>query len=234
MHILAAWLVHVYTASGAVLAFLAALDIFQYQYRRAFLWLALQIVVDATDGVLARWVRVDKHTPTFRGAHLDDIVDYAAYVFVPALFIWRAVLVPADWTLVVCSAILLASAYGFSRADAKTEDHFFTGFPSYWNIVAFYLLLAGWPQEVNGWILLVLVALVFVPVRYVYPSRTAILRRTTVALGIVWAVLMLWMLWLMPAVPRALFWVSLTFPIYYAALSLILTLAPRRDAPYTR
>ena len=34
---------------------------------------------------------------------------------------------------------LLASAYGFSQVNAKTPDGFFLGFPSYWNIIAFYL-----------------------------------------------------------------------------------------------
>ena len=38
-------------------------------------------------------------TPTFflNGAKLDDIVDYLTYVFVPALLVWRSLLVPAPW-----------------------------------------------------------------------------------------------------------------------------------------
>ena len=35
--------------------------------------------------------------------------------------------------------MVLASSYQFCRVDAKTDDHFFLGFPSYWNIVAFYV-----------------------------------------------------------------------------------------------
>jgi phosphatidylcholine synthase len=220
--VVGAWCVHLYTASGAVLALLAAQDIFQYRYRNAFFWLSLQIVVDATDGVLARWAKVSERTPGFLGARLDDIVDYVAYVFVPALFVWRSLIVPGAWTLAVCSAMLLASAYGFSRQDAKTDDHFFTGFPSYWNIVAFYLLLGGASQQVNGVILLTLSALVFVPIRYVYPSRTPVLRATTMGLGVVWAGLMMWMLWRMPVIPRPVFWLSLAFPVYYTGLSLVL------------
>ena len=75
----------------------------------------------------------------------------------------------------MAAAMLLSSAYGFSRKDAKTPDHFFTGFPSYWNVVIFYLLVAGWSSVVNAAILLTFVVLVFVPIRYVYPSRTPIL-----------------------------------------------------------
>ena len=39
------------------------------------------------------------------------------------------------------AAPVLASAYGFAQTDAKTDDDFFLGFPSYWNVVAIYLWL---------------------------------------------------------------------------------------------
>jgi phosphatidylcholine synthase len=229
MRSVAAWLVHLYTASGVVLAFLAARAVIEFDYRAAFLWLALQIIVDATDGMLARLARVSERTPLFNGAKLDDIVDYLTFVFVPALFVWRAILVPDAWTLAVVCAILLSSAYGFNRADAKTPDHFFTGFPSYWNIVVFYLLVAGWGAEVNGVVLLVLAALVFVPIRYVYPSRTAAMRPITNMLGVAWGVAMVAMIWTYPAIPRPLFWASMTYPVYYLGLSLVLTSRRRME-----
>jgi phosphatidylcholine synthase len=124
--------------------------------------------------------------------------------------------------MVVPGAMLLSSVYGFSREDAKTHDHFFTGFPSYWNIVVFYLYLARWPAIVNAALLLALAVLVFVPFRYVYPSRTPIWRSLTVALGAMWGVTMILMLWQMPAVSPLVFWLSLVFPVYYFALSIAL------------
>jgi len=220
--VISAWLVHLYTASGALFAFLALNRIFYDRYRDAFFWLGLAVLVDATDGVLARRAEVASRLPWFDGAKLDDIVDYLTYVFVPAFFVWQALLVPDRWAMVVAGAMLLSSLYGLNRDDAKTEDHFFTGFPSYWNIVVFYLYLAGWAPQVNAGILLVLAALVFVPVRYVYPSHTPVLRTPTIALGALWGVLMIAMLWQMPAVSRPLFWASLVFPIYYLLLSLAL------------
>jgi phosphatidylcholine synthase len=220
--VLAAWLVHLYTASSAVLAFVAAKNVIEYRYRNAFFWLLIAVVIDSTDGLLARMAHVSERLPWFHGAKLDDIVDYLTYVFVPALFVWRAVLVPDSWTLGVVSAMLLSSAYGFNRADAKTSDHFFTGFPSYWNIVVFYLFLAGWRAPVNAVILVVCAALVFVPIRYVYPSRTTALRSFTVVFGVVWGFIMLFMLWRAPAIPRPVFWASFAFPIYYVGLSIYL------------
>jgi len=214
-----AWLAHVYTASGAVLAFLAARAVVDHDYRTAFFWLGVQIFVDATDGLLARALRVNERLPSFNGAKLDDIVDYLTYVFVPALFVWRAALVPDAWTLWVAGSMLLSSAYGFNRADAKSADHFFTGFPSYWNIVVFYLLVARLPAAVNAIILLALAVLVFVPIRYLYPSRTPVLMWPTNILGAVWGVLMLMMLWQYPAISRPIFIASLVFPIYYVVVS---------------
>jgi phosphatidylcholine synthase len=217
-----AWLVHLYTASSALAGFLALTRIFYDRYRDAFVWMAVALVIDATDGVLARRARVAVRLPGFDGARLDDIVDYVTYVFVPAFFAWHALLVPDRWSTAAAAAMLLSSAYGFSRRDAKSADHFFTGFPSYWNIVVFYLYVAGWPRAVNLAILLVLAALVFVPIRYVYPARTPVWRTLTVGLGLVWSLMMFVLLRQAPDVSRPLLWASLGFPAYYLLLSIAL------------
>jgi phosphatidylcholine synthase len=217
-----AWLVHLYTASSALFGLLALTAIVGGRYRAAFAWLALTIVIDATDGLLARRADVGLRLPHFNGAKLDDIVDYITYVFVPAFFIWHASLVPAGWSLAAAGAVLLSSAYGFNIDQAKTADHFYTGFPSYWNIVVFYLFMAGWPALVNLVVLCALAVLVFVPIRYVYPSRTPVWRTATVLFGVGWGVMVIEMVRRMPDVPRWLFWTSLAFPVYYAALSLAL------------
>jgi phosphatidylcholine synthase len=220
--VIGAWLAHAYTASGAVLAFLAARDIIEHEYRNAFFWLYVQVFIDSTDGVLARRARVYEVLPWFNGSKLDDIVDYLTYVFVPALLVWRSLIVPDAWTLPVAAAMLLSSAYGFNREDAKTSDHFFLGFPSYWNVVLVYMMVAGLSPLTNGVILLTLAVFVFVPIKYVYPSRTTELQWLTVGLGVIWGVLMCVMLWQFPLVSRAVFWLALVFPAYYVALSLYL------------
>src|SRR5262249_61548539 len=90
--------------------------------------------------------------------------------------------------------VLRASGYGFSQTAAKTPDHFFTGFPSYWNVVAFYLYVLEWPPALNAAVLVVFAVLVFVPIRYAYPSRMTELRVPTVVLGLVWGAAVLWAL----------------------------------------
>jgi len=226
---LLAWSVHAYTASGAVLALLSLMAGVRGDLRAAFLWLAAQVVVDATDGWLARLSGVREHARILDGAHLDDIVDYLTYVFVPAVLTLSTRLVPDGIGWVVASAMLVSSAFGFSRADAKTPDHYFTGFPSYWNIVVLYLVVLEMGPRANTTVLLILSVLVFVPIRYVYPSRTAVLMPLTLTLGLIWAVQMLVMMWWMPDVPRWLVWSSLVFPAYYVGLSFALE-ARRRGA----
>ena len=218
----AAWAVHLYTALGTVCAFGAVLAGVQADYRLAFLWLVAATFIDATDGVLARAADVKTHVPHFDGARLDDIVDYLTYVFAPVFLMYRAGVLPETWGVAVAAIVLLSSGYGFASTDAKADDHFFTGFPSYWNIVALYLFAAELPQAANAAILLVLSALVFVRIGYVYPTRTPDLRVLTLGLGAAWALMLIAIILLMPEVPRLLLLVSLFFPVYYTVLSLAL------------
>lgn len=223
-----AWLAHAYTALGAAAALAATLAVFDNNFRAAFAWLALQIFIDATDGVLARALRVKERLPWFDGARLDDIIDYLTYVFVPVLILLRAQLLPEGWGVGVGAAVLIASGYGFSRADAKvqTTDHFFTGFPSYWNIVALYMFVFRLAPVVNAAILLALAVLVFVPLRYVYPSRTETLNVVTNVLGAIWGVIMIVILWRLPATDGPWPALAMVFPVYYFALSMWLNLRP--------
>lgn len=225
----AGYLVHAYTASGVVWGFLALLATVRGDYRQALLWLALATAVDATDGWLARLVDITRRAPLIDGARLDDIVDYLTFVIVPAVIVWRAPLVPEAWAVVVPAAMLGSSACGFARRDAKTSDHYFTGFPSYWNIVVVYLLAMHSPPLLNAIAMLMLAVLVFVPVRYIYPSRTPTLMTTTVALCVVWAIQMLAMIWQLPDPRPTLVATAFVFPVYYVALSLLLT-ARRSEA----
>jgi phosphatidylcholine synthase len=225
-----AWGVHAYTALSSVAAFAGVLAVISRDYRTAFIWMIVATVLDATDGVLARLARVREILPNVDGARLDDIVDYLTYVFLPVLLLYQAGDIPrGPIGLVVAAAVLLSSAYGFASLDAKTDDYFFTGFPSYWNIVALYLHVAGLSPVVNAVVLGVFVGLVFVRTGYVYPSRTPVLRRLTLALGVIWAVMIVSVVVLLPDVPRWLWIGSLFFPVYYFMLSLALQ-ARRRTA----
>jgi phosphatidylcholine synthase len=219
---LAAWGVHLLTASSAPAGLLAMRAAVHGDAAASFLWMAYTLAVDAIDGTLARAVRVKEVIPWVDGARLDDVVDYFTYVLVPCFFAVQMGLLPTGWGIPVVALVAIASAYGFSQTTAKTADHFFTGFPSYWNIVVFYLYVLGWPPAVNALWLIGFAIAVFVPLRYVYPSRTTTLRGLTVTLGIAWAGVLLYALSSLASVPRWLVTASLAFPVYYFALSVYL------------
>jgi phosphatidylcholine synthase len=226
-----AWLVHLYTATGVLAAFFGTLAAVEGRYRDSFLWMIGATLVDASDGVLARLAQVKHVLPGFDGARLDDIVDYLTFVFLPVLLLYYAGDLPAGWGGGVASVVLLSSAYGFGSSDAKTSDHFFTGFPSYWNIVALYLHVAGLASMWNAAILIVLSALVFVRIGYVYPSRTPVLRGVTILGGLAWGALLLVIVMALPEKRTGLLALSLVYPAYYLVLSLALQLRrPSRSA----
>jgi phosphatidylcholine synthase len=219
---LAAALVHAYTAAGALVAFLSLRAAIARDFRAAFAWLFIANMIDSTDGVLARRVRVREVLPNVDGARLDDIVDYLTFVFVPLVVLHLAGDLDGPLTIPVAAAVLLSSGYGFTAADAKTSDHFFTGFPSYWNVVALYLHAAHVPPAVTAALLLVLSALIFVRIGYIYPSKMPTLRAVTIALACVWGAMVAAIIWSLPSAPPALVLSSLFFPAYYIVLSLAL------------
>ncbi|MBK9942115.1 MAG: CDP-diacylglycerol O-phosphatidyltransferase [Kouleothrix sp.] len=216
--------VHLYTASGAVLAFLMVLAAIQGNAVQA-LWISLiTLIVDGTDGSLARRFRVREMLPWFDGARLDDIVDYLTYVFAPVLLIWKLGFLPAGISGMIMAALpLLASSYQFCRVDAKTDDHFFLGFPSYWNVIAFYAIVLNLTPQTVGIVLIFWSIMVFVPIRYLYPTRTAAFRTVTLTLSGLWLVSFAVILAQMPSPNPLLVNFSLLYMAYYVALSLYMT-----------
>ena len=217
-----AWGVHWLTASGAVVGVWCLVAIHEGRYRRAFAGMMLAVLIDAVDGPLARVAKVKEALPMFDGSKLDDLIDYLNYVVVPVVFMHSAHLLPLGGSLWILTLPLVASAYRFCHASAKTQDHFFTGFPSYWNILAFYLYAGKTPLWFNATFTVFAAIMVFVPIKYVYPGRTKPLRPLTIGLGILWGVAILIILLQLPnPLPSLVAW-SLLYPIYYTVLSFAL------------
>jgi phosphatidylcholine synthase len=223
-----AYSVHVFTATGAIFGFLALLAVINQNWKWMVIWMVASMLVDGLDGFLARLTKTRVYAARYDGALMDNIIDYFTYVVVPALFFYVSDVLPPGWGIIIASAILLASAFQFSRTDAKTDDHFFLGFPSYWNIVAIYALILGLSVWVNLVILLLLVILVFIPIKYVYPTRNTYLRGLTLSLIAIYGVMSLWTLFTsFPTMPEWMIVVTFLFFGYYFALSLWLTYKTR-------
>jgi phosphatidylcholine synthase len=221
--------VHLYTALGTVLAFLVVIAAIDGDVEAA-LWLGLAaLFVDGTDGMLARRARVKQTIPWFDGALLDNIVDYLTYVFAPVVLLWTTGRLPdgpLGWVLAALP--LLASCYQFCRVDAKTDDHTFLGFPSYWNVVAFYAIVLDVGEPVLAAFLVVFSVLVFVPIRFLYPSRSGTLRTVSLVLSAVWAVTYAVLLVQYPDPHWLVAAASLAYVAYYWAVSLWLTAGAAR------
>ncbi len=224
---LAAAAVHAYTASGSVLALV--LVHLAYQGRiEAFLWVLLAAMfVDGTDGTLARRFRVKEVMPEFDGALLDNIVDYMTYVLAPMTLLWANGYLPGGtWGGVIASVPMLASCVQFCRTDAKPTvggEHFFLGFPSYWNVVVFYVVAMGLgPTSVTA-VLAVCAIGVFVPIRYIYPSRTESLQAVTLGLSALWLVAYVVIVATLPDPPAWLVILSLGYIAYHLSASIWLT-----------
>jgi len=216
-----AWGVHLFTASGAVWGFLGLIAIFKHDWSAMIIWMIIAMFVDGFDGTLARWADVKTYAKGIDGALLDNILDYLNYVVVPALFLVEAEALPYGTRLLGACSILLTSAYQFTQTDAKTEDHHFKGFPSYWNVMALYMLLMNLPQWLNFGFLMLFNVLVFVPIKYIYPSRNSYLRQLTLVLTYLYGAVGIWGLLQYPDQPKWVVWVSLVYVVYYLVLSLL-------------
>ena len=184
----AAALVHVFTALGAVCGLMATLAVFAGAWEAVFAWLGLALFIDGIDGTFARMMKVDRRLPRFSGDRLDLVVDYVTYVFVPALALLQAGFLSGYTGLALAGLILLSSLFHFADTESKTEDYSFVGFPAIWNAVAFYIFAFGLSWRASALLVIVCVALTFVPLKWAHPFRTPSLRPVTALATVIWAV----------------------------------------------
>ncbi len=236
-HYLVAWAVHIFTASAACFGILTLIKIYQHNYVQALWFMAIAVVIDALDGTLARLVRVKSVLPNIDGALLDNIVDYLNYVITPCFFLFvKPGMLPSGFLIFIIIAITITSAYQFCQADAKTEDHFFKGFPCYWNIAVFYMFIFDTSMSTNAMILSILCALIFVPVKYVYPSRLDCLTQSKLlkivmhSSSLIYGVSSTLILWNYPRMDSLWLSLSMGYIIMYLTLSAYRTYSPMLKA----
>ena len=214
---LLAWGVHALTASGSVIGLAALIASTRGDFRAAALWMLLALFVDSVDGTLARALNVGRHAPRVDGRRLDDIVDYLNYVMVPVFFLLMLGSL-THWS--IAAAPLLASAYGFSQREAKTQDAFFLGWPSYWNVLALYVWLLDLSPATSSVLVIFFSIGVFVPLKYIYPSQMPILRNASMAGALLWiTATSAAVAWPEPAQALHLAEASLAYPLYYMCAS---------------
>ena len=185
--IIAAWAVHGFTASGAVLGFLAIISIFNNDLVGAFLWLGLALLIDGIDGSLARKIGVLDKTPNIDGSTLDNVIDYLNYVIIPALMIYWFQMVPNGWEIILPGGMFAVSLYTFANMNMKTNDYYFSGFPAVWNIVVLYFYILNTHPIINVIIILLLFIFTFIPIKFVHPLRVKKIRNLTIFCTVLWS-----------------------------------------------
>jgi phosphatidylcholine synthase len=212
-----AWGVHAYTMSGGALGMLALVAVVERQTPIALLLLAIAIVIDMTDGMLARKVKVSEVVPNFDGAKVDDLVDFLTYVWAPVLILYAEGLVSSPvWLLLP----VIGSLYAYGRPGMKEVDGeaYFVGFPSYWNILVLYMYWLRPAEDVTIALLIIFCVLSFVPTRYLYPSKNPKYPLATLGLGAIWLILIGYLL-AQSEPNNSLVVLSLFYPIYYLGAS---------------
>lgn len=186
---LAAFGVHVFTASGAALGLLALVAAVEKNWSLMFAWLGVALVVDGVDGAIARRLQVAERLPRWSGDTLDLVVDFVTYVFVPAYAMAAGALLPPVAAIPAAILIVVTGAIYFADGNMKTTDNYFRGFPGVWNAVAFYLFLLRPEPWLALAAVVILAVLTFVPVPFVHPFRVGRGRMLSVTLLAAWAVL---------------------------------------------
>lgn len=189
------WLVHLFTASGAAFALLALFAAIDRQFAAMFWLLGAALLIDGVDGTLARRLRVAETTPEIDGGLLDLIVDYLTYVFVPVVAMLRADLMPRVWAMALGFAIVVGSALYFADRRMKTRDNWFRGFPTLWNVAAFYLIVFRPEPWLCAVALIAGVVAMFLPFAFVHPVRVRQWRGLTMAVLAIWIASALVVLW---------------------------------------
>jgi len=214
--------VHLFTATGAVWGFLTLLAIWDGDYRRAIVYVIVAMFVDGFDGMLARWFDVNTYAAWIDGGLLDNIIDYLNYVVVASLLLLKVPnLMPQGFEMAAAVSIMLTSGFQFSQKDAKTdnESYFFKGFPSVWNFLVLYMMMLKLNPWINFWALVICNILVFVPIKFLYPSRNNRFRRFTLAFTYIYGALGVWGLLQYPDVPLWVAPASSVYVVYYAVMS---------------
>lgn len=186
-----AFAVHVFTATGAAIAFLALILATGGQWAAMFFCLGFALIVDGVDGPLARAFKVAEVLPRWSGETLDIVVDFVTYVFVPAYAISASGMLPQALAIPAGIVVVISGALYFADRNMKTADNYFRGFPGVWNLAAFYLYLLEPAAWLAAGMIAVLAALTFVPIKFLHPLRVKRLRGINVGLLLIWAALAL-------------------------------------------
>ncbi len=181
-----AFAVHLLTASGSFLAFLALVAASEERFTAMFWWLGLALLVDGIDGPIARKLEVKEILPTWSGELLDNIIDYFTYVMLPAFALYQRGLMGEGLSFLSAAIIVVSSAIYYADTGMKTKENFFKGFPVVWNMVVFVLFVIEPGEWISFAVVVAAGILTFVPINFLHPVRVVRLRPVNIAVMLLW------------------------------------------------
>ncbi|TCO71183.1 CDP-alcohol phosphatidyltransferase family protein [Rhodovulum euryhalinum] len=225
-----AYLVHFFTATGAVFAMLALLAAVNGAWDVMFLWLIVAFAVDGLDGPFARRYDVKTNAAIIDGELMDLIVDYLTYVFVPAFALFHSDLLPGWTGWIAIIIITFTSVLYFADTRMKTADKSFCGFPGCWNMVVLVLFALA----PGFWLILAVVAVLavamFLPLKFIHPVRTARWRWLSLPVALAWTLAGGWAAWHDFAAAGWIDTVLMVTSIYLLGAGIVQQLVPPRGA----
>ncbi|MYZ49390.1 phosphatidylcholine synthase [Rhizobiales bacterium L72] len=220
--------IHLFTATGAALALLSVLAAWQGDWRATFVWLGIALIVDGIDGPIARRFKVRERLPKWDGAALDFVIDYATYVFIPALVIALGLHLSTLLGAVLGVIVAVTGALYFADTRMKQPDNSFRGFPAVWNMAAFVMFALMPSPAVITIVVIALAALTFLPVNFVHPVRVVRWRPLTLAMLAGWLVASSWFLLTEPPLSAGIKTLLIVTSLYLLCVSGVQQMLPRR------
>ena len=228
MERIAAWSVHVFTASGLLAAFMGLLAVDAGDFRVAMGWILVALVIDGIDGTFARMARVREVLPHVSGKTIDYVIDFFSYAILPAYLFYEAFAFDRSLRLVCCFAMLLSAALYYGKEGMVSADgSHFVGFPVLWNMVVYVLVfvLPQLPPAAVTGIVFAFAAMHFLPILFAYPSRGGRWWPLTLAATVAFIAAAVMNVWYYPEPSPLWRGVCLATSAYYAVLATVDTAA---------
>ena len=184
-----AFSVHILTASGSFMAFLALVAAAEGRFVDLWWWLAVAMLIDGIDGPIARKLNVKEVLPNWSGVMLDNVIDYVTYVLIPAFALYQSGMIGEPLSFVAAGLIVVSSAIYYADMGMKTDENFFSGFPVAWNMLVYTLFVTSASEAVAFAIVLAAVVMTFLPINFLHPVRVVRLRPLNLTIFAIWSVL---------------------------------------------
>ncbi|SOE18813.1 phosphatidylcholine synthase [Hoeflea halophila] len=221
-----AFSVHILTASGSFMAFLALVAAAESRFVDMWWWLAVAMLIDGIDGPIARKLKVKEVLPNWSGVMLDNVIDYVTYVLIPAFALYQSGMIGEPLSFVAAGLIVVSSAIYYADMGMKTDENFFLGFPVAWNMLVYTLFVVNASEAVAFAIVLAAVFMTFLPINFLHPVRVVRLRWLNLTMFGIWSVLSAFALLLRFDSPEWLMWAVMLTSGYLFVIGGIMQLFP--------